>query len=60
MSRALEIEPDSPFVLYFSAIAAADQGDRQRAAELIRGALEHGFSKVLIVADPALKGIPVG
>jgi TolB-like protein/tetratricopeptide (TPR) repeat protein/DNA-binding winged helix-turn-helix (wHTH) protein len=60
VSRALEIEPDSPYVLYFSAIAAADQGDRERAAALVRGALEHGFSKVLVVADPALKGIPVG
>jgi len=29
-------------------------------AHLAAGKLEHGFSKVLVVADPALKAIPAG
>jgi TolB-like protein/tetratricopeptide (TPR) repeat protein/DNA-binding winged helix-turn-helix (wHTH) protein len=60
LQRALEIGADSPFVSYFAAIAAADRGDREEAGRLARRAIELGHSRVLVTADPALKGIPVG
>ena len=60
LQRALEIGADSPFVSYFAAMAAADRGDREEAGRLARRAIELGHSRVLVTADPALKGIPVG
>jgi hypothetical protein len=41
-------------------MAAADRGDREEAGRLARRAIELGHSKVLVTADPALKGIPAG
>ncbi len=60
LQRALEIEADSPFVNYFAAVVAADRGDRDGAGRLARRAIELGHSRVLVTADPALRGIPVG
>jgi len=59
LQRALETGADSPFVNYFAAMAAADRGDREGAGRLARRAIELGHSRVLVTADPALKGIPV-
>jgi len=60
VSRALELGPDIPYVHYYAAVAAADRGDREEAARLVRLALQHGYSKVLVSADPALRDIPLG
>jgi TolB-like protein/Flp pilus assembly protein TadD/DNA-binding winged helix-turn-helix (wHTH) protein len=60
LRRALELGGDGPYVNYFAAIAAADRGDRTTAAKLARRAVELGHSRVLVAADPALKGIPIG
>jgi TolB-like protein/tetratricopeptide (TPR) repeat protein/DNA-binding winged helix-turn-helix (wHTH) protein len=60
LRRALEMGGDGPYVNYFAAIAAADRGDRKTAAQLARRAVELGHSRVLVGADPALKGIPIG
>jgi tetratricopeptide (TPR) repeat protein len=60
LRRALELGGDMPYVNYFAAIAAADRGDRDTAAQLAGRAVELGYSKVLVTADPALKGIPIG
>jgi tetratricopeptide (TPR) repeat protein len=60
LQRALETGGDGPYVNYFAAIAAADRGDRATAARLAGRAIELGHSKVLVAADPALKGIPIG
>jgi len=60
VARALELDPDTPFVGYCAALAAADRGDRQEASRLINRAIEQGYSKVLAVPDPALKGVPIG
>jgi TolB-like protein/tetratricopeptide (TPR) repeat protein/DNA-binding winged helix-turn-helix (wHTH) protein len=57
-ARALELAPHAPFVLYCAAVAAADRGDRQEAARLVRLAIEQGQSRALLAADPSLKGIP--
>jgi len=58
--RALELGGDGPYVNYFAAIAAADRGDRETAARLAGRAVELGHSRVLVAADPALKGVPIG
>lgn len=60
LRRALELGGDGPYVNYFAAIAAADRGDRATAAQLARRAVELGHSKVLLAADPALKGVYIG
>jgi tetratricopeptide (TPR) repeat protein len=60
LRRALELGGDGPYVNYFAAIAAADRGDRKTAAQLARRAVELGHSRVLVAADPALKGIQIG
>jgi len=60
VSRAMELAPDSPQATYFAAVAAAGRGDRQEASRLINRAIEQGYSKVLAVPDPALKGVPIG
>ena len=59
VARALEMAPESPYVNYFAALAAADRGDRERATRLAGRAIELGHSQVLIAADPALKGIRI-
>lgn len=56
-ARALEMAPESPYVNYFAALAAAGRGDRGHAARLAGRAVELGLSQVLMAADPALKGI---
>ncbi len=60
VARALETAPESPYVNYFAALAAADRGDRERATRLADRAIELGHSLVLVAADPALKGIKIG
>lgn len=60
LRRALELGEDVPYVNYFAAIAAADRGDRAAAARLAGRAVELGYSRVLVTADPALKGVPLG
>ena len=60
LSRALELGPDMPYVHYYGAVAAADRGDRGEAARLVQSALQHGYSKVLVAADPALRDVPLG
>ena len=60
LRRALEIGGDVAYVNYFAAIAAADRGDREAAAQLAGRAIELGHSRTLVSADPALKGIPLG
>jgi tetratricopeptide (TPR) repeat protein len=60
VDRAIELEPGSPYVNYFAAISAADRGDRKLATQRIRQAIESGYSRLLAVPDPALKGIPIG
>lgn len=60
VSRAMELAPDSPQATYFAAVAAEGRGDRQEASLLINRAIEQGYSKVLAVSDPALKGVPIG
>jgi TolB-like protein/Flp pilus assembly protein TadD/DNA-binding winged helix-turn-helix (wHTH) protein len=59
VSRAMELAPDSPQATYFAAVAAEGRGDRQEASLLINRAIEQGYSKVLAVSDPALKGVPI-
>lgn len=59
MERALEMGVASPFVNYLAALAAADRGDRDEAARLVKRAIELGQSRVLVAAEPALKGIPI-
>jgi len=59
LQRALELVPDSPYVSYFAAIAAAGRGDRTEAARLLARAVEQGYPKALAKADPALRGIPI-
>lgn len=59
LARALELGPDSPFVIYQAALAAADRGDREEAKQLIERAIGKGFAKSLAQPDPALKGIPI-
>jgi TolB-like protein/Flp pilus assembly protein TadD/DNA-binding winged helix-turn-helix (wHTH) protein len=60
VARAMELAPDSPQASYFAAVAAAGRGDRQDASRLIKRAIDQGYSKVLAVPDPALKGVPIG
>lgn len=57
--RALELGEDTPYVSYFAALAAADRGDRETAAQLASRAIELGLSPVLVAADPALKGVAI-
>ena len=57
--RALELAPESPFVSYYAAIAAAARGDKQEASRMIDRALEQGFPKALAVPDPALRGVTI-
>ena len=57
--RALELAPESPFVSYYAAIAAAARGDKQEASRLIGRALEQGFPRALAVPDPALRGVTI-
>jgi tetratricopeptide (TPR) repeat protein len=59
VARALELGPDAPFVLYISALAAADRGDTAEATRLINLAIKNGYEKSLARPDPALKGIPI-
>ncbi len=60
VARGMELAPNSPEASYFAALAAAGRGDRQEASRLINRAIEQGYSKVLAVPDPALKGVPIG
>jgi len=60
VNRGLELGPGMPYVHYYAAVAAADRGDREEAARLTKLALQHGYSKVLVAADPALRDIPLG
>jgi TolB-like protein/Tfp pilus assembly protein PilF/DNA-binding winged helix-turn-helix (wHTH) protein len=58
LEHALRAGADSPFVNYYAALAAADGGDRARAAARIQEAIRLGYPAILAQADPALKGIP--
>jgi tetratricopeptide (TPR) repeat protein len=58
--RAMELHPDSPFVNYFAALAAADRGEIEESNRLAKLAVEYGFPMPLIMADPALPGMRTG
>ncbi len=58
--RAMELHPDSPFVNYFAALAAADRGEIEESNRLAKRAVEYGFPMPLIMADPALPGMRTG
>ena len=58
--RAIELGPERPYVSYFAALTAAQQGDRTEAARHVKRALELGYPRALAVSDPALKGVPIG
>ena len=57
LDLALRLAPQSPFVNYYVAIAAADAGDEDRAVTFVRRSAEAGYPVVLLRADPALAGI---
>jgi tetratricopeptide (TPR) repeat protein len=59
LARAMEISHERPFVTYCAALAAADRGEREEARRLIEHAIEEGYSRVLAIPDPGLKGIPI-
>ena len=58
--RAIELGPERPYVRYFAALTAAQQGHRDQAASQIKRAIELGYPRSLAVPDPALKGVPIG
>jgi TolB-like protein/tetratricopeptide (TPR) repeat protein/DNA-binding winged helix-turn-helix (wHTH) protein len=60
VQRSIELGPERPYVSYFAALTAAQQGDREQAARHMRRAMELGYPRVLAVSDPALKGVPIG
>jgi TolB-like protein/tetratricopeptide (TPR) repeat protein len=59
LARATDLGEDRPFVTYCAALAASDRGERGEAERLIARAIAQGYSKVLAVPDPGLKGIPI-
>lgn len=60
LNRAMELGPDRPYVHYYAAVAAADRGDREEAARLIRLAVQHGYSRLLATSDPAFQRVQIG
>ena len=52
LDLALRVAPQSPFVNYYVAIAAADAGDEDRAVTFARRSMEAGYPVVLLRADP--------
>jgi TolB-like protein/tetratricopeptide (TPR) repeat protein len=60
LERAMEISPDSPFVNYFAALAAADRGDKVESKRLAETAVKNGYPMPLILADPALPAMRSG
>ena len=60
VQRGLELGPERPYVSYYAALAAAQLGDREQAARHVKRAFELGYPRALAVADPALKGVPIG
>jgi TolB-like protein/Flp pilus assembly protein TadD len=59
LNRALELAPDSPHTSYFAAISAAARGDNDEASRMISRALKQGYPRVLVVDDPALRGVTI-
>jgi TolB-like protein/tetratricopeptide (TPR) repeat protein len=57
LEQAVQLDPVSPFVNYYIAVAAADAGDRDRAAAFAGKSAQAGYPVTLLRADPALKGI---
>jgi hypothetical protein len=57
LDLALRLAPQSPFVNYYVAIAAADAGDEDRAVTFARRSVEAGYPVVLLRTDPALAAI---
>jgi len=57
LDHALRLAPQSPFVNYYVAIAAADAGDADRAVIFARRSAEAGYPVMLLRADPSLAGI---
>ena len=58
-NRALELGEQLPMVTYFAGLAAAEQGRKQEASQLVRRALEQGYPRLLVEREPALEGIPI-
>jgi TolB-like protein/DNA-binding winged helix-turn-helix (wHTH) protein/Flp pilus assembly protein TadD len=59
LKRGIELGAERPYVSYFAAVTAAQQGDREQAARHIKRAIELGYPRALAVSDPALKGVPI-
>ena len=58
LDRVLRLGVEAPNeATYYAALAAADAGDRTRAAALIHDAIRAGYPSALAQADPALKGV---
>jgi TolB-like protein/tetratricopeptide (TPR) repeat protein/DNA-binding winged helix-turn-helix (wHTH) protein len=57
LQHALRQGPQSPFVHYYAALAAADAGKRERASEHIHRAIQAGYPELLLRADPGLAGL---
>jgi len=54
IEQALRLRASSPFVNYYAALAAANAGERDEAAELVRSSIEAGYPEPLLRADPVL------
>ena len=55
--RALAVEPDSADVSYLVAMAAAELGESEGAAEAAERAIELGYPRVLLLTEPKLAAV---
>jgi TolB-like protein/Flp pilus assembly protein TadD len=57
LARAAELAPDNMYVHYFAALVAASAGDIDAALDASRRALENGYPRNLLAAEPGLKSL---
>jgi tetratricopeptide (TPR) repeat protein/DNA-binding winged helix-turn-helix (wHTH) protein len=54
MERALQLAPNDPYPYYYDALVRQQAGDTQGALDAIEAAVERGYSKIMLQAEPYL------
>lgn len=57
LAKAIELAPGNMYVHYFAALVAANSGDIDAAVDASRRAIDNGYPKKLLVAEPGLQGL---
>ena len=55
MDKALKLAPDDPYTHYYNALVLVRTGDTKAALAAVTTAVQHGYSRKMIAADPQLQ-----